>query len=182
MASVGRMVKESIVEELSTALSKQPNFFVTSITRLPASEADVFRRKLSASQAHLIMVNRRLGRRVLKPLNIAGLQELLEGSVGFVLAGGDVLPIAKLIVEFRKAHAEGIAVRGALIDGALLDTPAVETLASLPPKPMLLAQVVATIESPIADLIFTIERLIADVAWVVEQAAKPKKEEGTPNA
>ena len=174
------MVKESIVDELSTALSKQPNVFVTSINRLPASEADVFRRRLSTSQARLIMINRRLGQRVVAPLHIAGLQELLEGSVGLVLAGGDVPPIAKLIVEFRKAHAEGMAVRGALIDGALLDTPAVETLASLPPKPMLLAQVVSTIESPIADLIFTVERLIGDLAWLVEQAAAKRPAEPAP--
>lgn len=172
MASVGRMVKDAIVDELSTELTKRPNFFVTALGRLPASAADAFRRKLSTSQAHLLMVNRRLGRRALEPLNIAGLQELLEGSVGLVLAGGDVLPIAKLIVEFRKSHEEQVAVKGAVIDGRLLDPSTVEALANLPPKPVLLAQVVATIESPIADLIGTIEQLLGDVTWIVEQAAR----------
>jgi large subunit ribosomal protein L10 len=182
MASVGRMVKASIVEELSAALSKQPNFFVTAITRLPASETDAFRRKLSTSQAHLMMISRRLGRRAVGPLNLSGLQELLEGSVGLVLAGDDVLPTAKLIVEFRKAHEEQLSVRGAVIDGQLLDTSAVEALASLPARPVLLAQVVATIESPIAEVILTLERLIGDLAWLAEQLAtrKPNSNDGTP--
>ena len=112
-------------------------------------------------------------------MNITGLQELLKGSVGLVLAGGDVLPIAKLIVEFRKSHEEQVAVKGAVIDGQLLDPSTVEALANLPPKPVLLAQVVATIESPLADLIFTVERLIGDLAWTVEQLAE-KKPAGEP--
>ena len=195
MASVGRMVKETIVEEISTALEQQPNFFVTSINRLPASDADGFRLKLSASHARLIMINQRLGRRAIESLKMLGLAELLDGSVGFVLAGGDILPTAKLIVEFRKAHQEQMAVQGAVIDGQLLDRPAVEELASLPPRLMLLAQVLATIEAPIAQLILTVEQAIGDVAWTIEQLAAhppsktaqpatepPKTQEGTPNA
>ena len=58
-----------------------------------------------------------------------------------------------------------------MIDGQLLDSQRVEQLALLPPKPVLLAQLVATIESPMADLIFTIERLIGDLAWTIEQTA-----------
>ena len=191
---VGQMVKEASVTEVATRLSERPNFFVASITRLPASDADLFRRKLSASQSRLVMVKRRLGHRVVQPLNLNGLAELLEGSVGLILAGDDVLQAAKTLVEFRKAHAEQLTVRGAVIDGQLLDKSRIEELASLPPKPMLLSQVVATLEAPITDLIFTIEQLIGDLAWVTEQAAAkqpavaesaqtpaPSHETGTPS-
>ncbi len=177
MAKVGRLVKESTVQEVSTRLSERPNFFVMTVNRLPASNADIFRQKLYASQAHLVVVNRRLGQRALQALNIAGLAELLEGSVGLVLSGGDTLQTAKLIVEFRKTHEDEFAVRGAVIDGQLLDKGTVEQLASLPPKPVLLAQLVATIESPMANLIFTIEQLIGDLAWTIEQTAAKKPPE-----
>ena len=179
MAKVGRLVKESSVQEVSTHLSEQPDFFITGVNRLPAAEADALRQKLYASRAHLVVVKRRLGRRAVQPLNIAGLAELLEGSVGLVLSGGDTLQTAKLIVEFRKAHENRLTVHGAVIDGQLFDQQRVEYLAQLPPKPMLLAQVVATIEAPIAHLIVTIEQLIGDLAWTVEQmAAKKPPQEG----
>lgn len=176
MASIGRKVKEAIVEELSTELSKRRNFFVTALNRLPASETDALRQKLFASHAHLIMVSRRLGRRAIEPLNIAGLTGLLEGSVGLVVTGEESLPAAKIIVEFRRAHEERMSVKGGLIDGQLLDGSTVEQLAGLPPKPVLLAHVAATIESPIADVIMTIERLIGDPAWIAEQAAAKSSE------
>ena len=174
MASVGRMVKESMVEDLAKKLGADSNVFITTITRLSAPDADMLRRKLSTTQARMVMIKRRLSRRALEGLKQSGLEALLEGSVGVVLPGEDVLPTAKTLVDFIKDHAEQLAVRGAVIDGQLLDATRVEQLASLPPKPALLAQVLATIASPLADVIFTLERLIGDIAWVAEQAAASK--------
>ena len=174
MAKVGRMVKETSVQEIATNLSERPNFFITAVNRLPAAETDAFRQKLFASQARLLMIKRTLGLRAFEPLKISGLSELLEGSIGIILSGDDPLLVAKTIAEFRKAHEEQLMVRGAVIDGQLLDQARVQQLAELPPKPMLLAYVVATIESPMADVIFTIERLIGDLAWLAEQVASKK--------
>jgi len=113
---------------------------------------------------------------------LSAVTELFEGSVGIVLPGEEILPAAKILVEFIKTREEKLAVRGGFIDGMLLDKQRVEQLASLPPKPVLLAQVVATIEAPIADVIFTLERLIGDLIWAADQAAekKPATEAGTP--
>ena len=174
MANVGRMVKESSLEEISAQLSEHPNFFVTTVNRLSAPDADALRQTLFASKASLLLVKRRLGRRVVEGMKVSGLADLLEGSVGLVFFAEDPLITAKVIVDFRKSHEEQLAVRGAVIDGQLLDKARVEELAHLPPKPVLLAQVVATLESPIADVIFTMERLIGDLAWLAEQAAAAK--------
>lgn len=171
MAKVGRLVKETMVSELSTQLGDQPSFFVARIDRLKSAEADMLRQKLFGSQASLIMIKRRLGRRAAEQLNIPGLMELFEGSVGVIIPGEDVLPAAKIIVDFIKTHAEQLSVRGGYIEGAVLDQKRVEHLASLPSKPVLLAQVLGMIEAPLADVIFTIERLVGDVMWAVEQAA-----------
>lgn len=174
MARVGRLVKESIVENISTQLGQRPSVFVASVNRLAAPETDSLRQKLYASQARLVVVKRRLGRRAVKELKIDGLEQLLEGSVGLILAGGDVLATAKVLMDFRKTREEKITVRGGVVDGQLCDAQRVEQLANLPPKPVLLAEVVMTLEWPMADVIFTIERLIGDLAWVAEQAAASK--------
>lgn len=187
MSNVGRLVKESAVKQLSERLAQRPDFLVTAINRLPSVEADSLRQKLFASQAHLIMVKRTLGKRVMDQLNLSAVTELFEGSVGLILPGEEILPAAKIVVDFIKTHEEQIAVRGAFIDGALFDKAHVVQLANLPPKPVLLAQVVATIESPIADVVFTLERLIGDLIWAADQAAEktpepPKPETEQPKA
>lgn len=174
MAKVGRLVKETMINELSTQLGEQPNFFVTRINRLTSIDADALRQKLFGSQASLVVIKQKLGRRAAEELKIPGLADLFEGSVGIVIPGEDVLPAAKVIVDFIKTHAEQLSVRGGFIEGTVLDQQRVEHLASLPSKPVLLAQVVFTIEAPIADVIFTIERLVGDVMWAAEQAAAKK--------
>ena len=181
MADIGRMVKETSVKELSNRLSQQPDFFVTRINRLTASDANALRQQLFSSQAHLVLIKRRLGLRAIEPLKISGLPELLEGSVGVVFAGENVALTAKLIEEFRKAHEDQIAIRGGVIDGQLLSKVRVEQLAKLPPRPQLLAEVIGTLESPMADVIFTLERVLGDLAWLVEQVAEQKPAE-TPSA
>lgn len=174
MAKVGQLVKESTTSEISARLGERPNFFIASVNRLSSPDTDLLRRQLFGLQARLLMVKRRLGRRTLDGLKVAGLPELLEGTVGIVLAADDVAATAKLLVDFRKGHEEQLTLRGGLIDGQLLDKVRIEALAQLPPKPVLLAQVLGTIEAPLADVIFTIERLIGDVAWLAEQAAAQK--------
>ena len=174
MAKVGRLVKETAVKELSDRLSQRPDFLVASVNRLTAGEADNLRQKLFASQARLVMIKRTLGKRMLDQRNLAAVTELFEGSVGIVLPGEEILPAAKILVDFIKTREEKLAVRGGFIDGMLLDKTRVEQLASLPPKPVLLAQVLATIEAPIADVIFTLERLIGDLIWAADQAAEKK--------
>ena len=182
MAKVGRMVKEGSLQEITAQLTARPNFFITAINRLSGPDADTLRRQLFGSKAHLVVVKRKLGQRAVGGLNLAGLSELLESSVGIVLADADVPATAKLLMEFRKTHEAGLAVRGAVVDGQLLDESRVEQLALLPPKPVLLAQVVGTLEAPMADVIFTVERLIGDIAWLAEQAASAKPGEPAPAA
>ena len=171
MAGIGRAVKASIVEELSGALDKRPNLIVASFGRLPASEADALRKQLHASQARLLLVSRRLSLRSVERLKLPGLADLLQGSVGFVLPGEDVVLVAKVVVDFTKTHEEQLVIRGAVVEGQVLDRQRVEQLASLPSKPVLLAQVVGAIESPIADVIVTLERLIGDLIYGIEQVA-----------
>lgn len=175
MASIGRMVKESIVRDATSGLTQQSNLFIASVNRLPASEANIFRQKLSGSQARLVMIKRRLGKQALASLKITGFDDLLKGSVGFIIPmGDDVLQVAKALVEFGKAHEEQMSIQGGQIEGQMLDAKGIKALADLPAKPVLLAQVLGTLEAPIADVIFTIERLIGDLAWIAEEAGKAK--------
>ena len=182
MPNVGRMVKEASVIEFTNRLAQRSNFFITTITRLPAPEADRLRQKLFTAQGRLVLVKRRLGQRVVQGLHIAGVAELLQGSVAVVLSGEDVLQTAKVLFDFYKSHEEQLAVQGGVVDGQLLDRGGVKALAELPPKPVLLAQVIGTVESPIASVIMTVERLIGDVIRCLDQMAATRKDEPPPAA
>lgn len=175
MAKVGRLVKELAVRELATALSERQDFFVTAVGNLQAVEADALRKRLQGAHSRLFMAKRTFSLRSLSELKLDSLQELLAGSVAFVLPGEEVAQVAKLIVEFAKAHGGKLIIRGGWVDGQRLDSKRVEELASLPPKPTLMAHVIGSLEAPITSLIFGIEGLLSELVWVLEAAAKKRE-------
>jgi large subunit ribosomal protein L10 len=177
MAKIGRMMKDSMVQELASGLDEKSNLIVTSVRKLTPADSDALRQKLFGAKARLRIFKATLGKRVLAGLKVDGISVLGEvagGSLGFVIATDDALPAAKHLIDFLKDHADHLSIQGALVEGQVFDRKNVEALAALPPKAMLLAQVVVTIESPIADVAFTVERLIGDVCWIMEQLAEKK--------
>lgn len=179
MTTLGRAVKESVVAEVTNRLRERSSFIVTNLSRLPAAETDTFRKQLRAADARLLVLSHRLGARSLAALKLTGVEALFEGSLGLVLPSDDVASTAKVVVDFSKGRDAQLVIRGALLDGEVVNRQRVEELAGLPPKPVLRAQVLAAIEGPIAQLIGLVEQLMGDVAWVVEQAAakRPKAPE-----
>ena len=173
MAKVGRLVKERMVEELSGALKGSASVLIASMGPLKAAEADALRKRLRGSQARMVVAKRTLGTRSLSALSTDDrLTALLSGSVAFVIPGDDIVKTAKIVVEFAKANEGKLMVRGGWVEGQVLGDKSVEEIASLPPKPQLIANVVGALEAPFSNLIWTLEHHLSDLAWVIEEAAK----------
>jgi large subunit ribosomal protein L10 len=181
MAKAGRLVKDLIVQELKRALKQSPSFFVASLGNLKAVEADALRKQLRPVQATLRVVRRTLGLQGVLPfqLNGAATRELFAGSVVFVLPSGEIIPAAKVVVQFAKAKEGKLLIRGGIVEGQLLGRAAFEEFASLPPRPQLVAQVVGAIEAPIAELIGCLEAFLGELAWILEAASKKRTAESS---
>ena len=195
MAKVGRLVKERMVEELSEALKGSASVLIASMGPLKAAEADSLRKRLRGSQARMVVAKRTLGTRSLSALwspagrnpereppakagaRVEGatddrLVTLLSGSVVFVIPGEDIVKTAKIVVEFAKANEGKLMVRGGWVEGQVLGDKSIEAIASLPPKPQLIANVVGALEASFSNLIWTVEHHLSDLAWVIEEAVK----------
>ena len=172
MAKVGRLANELIVQELTTALRERPSFFVASVGRLSATDADTLRKRLRGSQSRLVMIKRRLGLQSLSALKLDGATGFFAGSIVLVLPGENVVPAAKLLVDMAKADGEKLTVRGGLVEGQVLDKQGVEHVANLPSKPQLIAQLIGVIESPIAQVVMTVESVLSELAYILDEASK----------
>lgn len=171
MAKVGRYVKELMVQELTNALHTRPNFFVASLGPLSAAAADTLRKRLRTTQAEMLVLKRTLGLLGARQLQLEGIDAFFTGSVALVLPGEELIPAAKLLVDFAKESQDKLVLRGGVVEGQLLDDKALEGLAHLPPRPQLMAQVVGAIESPLTDLILTVEGVLGELAWLLEEAS-----------
>lgn len=184
MAKVGRVVKEAMVQELTGAFETSKGFFVASMGPLSAAESDMLRKKLRGQKARMLMIKRSLGLQGMSALKLdlgpgqtEGAAELFQGSIALVFPGEDIIPAAKLLADFAKDNKDKLTIRGALVEGQLLDGPRFTELANLPAKPQLIANLIGVLESPISSVVWTLESVLGEVAWLLEEVAKAKPEQ-----
>jgi large subunit ribosomal protein L10 len=69
-----------------------------------------------------------------------------------------------------------IAMRGGVLTGAVVNAQQLEALASLPPREVLLAQVVGTIAAPLRNTVGVLSALPRNLVNVLDQIRKQKEE------
>jgi large subunit ribosomal protein L10 len=112
----------------------------------------------------------------IKALQNAGLpvpEEMLTGSaiVGFCFA--DPTAVAKAMTTFA-AEVQKFEIKGGLLGNRVMDAAGVKALADLPPRPVLLGGLVATIQGPMSQLVNIINAPMRELAQVL----KARSEQG----
>ena len=171
MGEIGRQTKELMVTTLAKRLQSSPNLLITSFAKMTVSDANDLRKSLRQVESSYLVAKGTLAHRALQAVGWDGAAQLLEGSIGFVIAGPDAAKASKALIDFAKAHEGAIIVRGGWLDGAPLSSGEVMALAKLPSRQELLAQVVGAVEGPLTDLVNTLEGVLREVTFVLEEVA-----------
>jgi len=85
---------------------------------------------------------------------------------------------AKALLDYAKTNKK-LIIKGGFFGGRALNAKEVEAFAALPPRDVLIAQVIGTIVAPLSQLVGTIEALYADPIRVIGAVAD-KVAEGSP--
>jgi len=174
MPAIGRLTKELMVTELADSLKRAPGVIVTSFRAMTVRHTEELRSQLLALQGNYLVAKQSLSRRALEAAGLGELAGTLAGPVALVLTGPDASRTSKTLLDFIRAHEGTLEVRGAFVDRQVVTPSTVKALAALPSRAQLLAELVATIASPVADLIMTVERLFQDVTYAIDEVGKQK--------
>jgi len=148
---VNREDKKRLVEALHAAWAEGPAGVVVHYRGLKVAEMTALRRALREVGAVLKVVKCTLARRAAEGTEFAVLEPLFTGPIA-IAYGEDPVGLAKALVDFAKQH-EALAIRGGVLDGRLIDEAGVKALAALPPREVLLAQLLATMQAPITGFV-----------------------------
>ena len=116
------------------------------------------------------MKNTILGR-ALEAAGIEGLEAHLEGSTAIAYSTDDYTSAAKALFEYADKHKE-FKVKAGFIDGKAIDAAGVKNLADLPPKEVLIAQVLGGLNAPISGLATVLNGTIRSLAIVLNAIAE----------
>lgn len=147
-----REKKGALVRNLAERLGRATLALVSEYQGLTVAESNELRRRLRAARGELRVAKNTLIRRAVRETSFAPLAERLGGPVGVVLAYDDPIGVAKAVASFKEA-ADKLKLRGGVLDGKALDAEQAQALATMPPREVLMAQLLGLIQAPAGRLV-----------------------------
>lgn len=167
--------KQEMVATLATQVAKSQTIYVTDFTGLNVAHITDLRRRLRAVGVEYVVVKNTLARRALteQQLKNGGLESFLAGPTALVLAGADPVGAAKVLTDFAREF-EKPRVRAGLVEGKPVSEAQVRSLAALPSKTQLLAQLGGALQAPMAGFLGVLNGLLYSMVGALE-ALKTKR-------
>lgn len=172
--------KGQVVEELSRRLGEAKGLYLTDFTGLDVGSMTELRRRLAEAQVEYVVVKNTLAKRALTGTGFESLVVQLEGPNAFAVPRNDVVIAAKILTEFAKDR-EKPKIKAGVIEGRIVSVDEIRRLAALPPREVLLAQLLGSARAPIVGLVSTLHALLAKFVRTVD-AVRAQKEAAAPVA
>ncbi len=173
-----RPEKANIVLELSEELKRSPFVLVTEYRGMRVSDFSELRSRLAPAGAEVHVVKNNLLKRAMADSGFPDVGGQFAGQTAVVTGKADVAPVAKIFKTFASEF-KLAALKVGFVDRATLSTAELETLAELPAREVLLAQLLGLLLAPATRLVRLFNEPAAALARLLN--AKSKKE-GAPAA
>ena len=167
--------------ELENILREHYSSFmlVTDYQKMKVPQFGELRNRLSPVGGEIHVVKNSFLKRAMASSGLPDVGDQLTGQTAVVTGQADVAPIAKILKTFA-AEFKIAALKVGVVDKSVLSTADVEALADLPPREVLLAQLLGLLLSPMSGLARLLNEPGASLARLLQ--AKGEKEGGAPAA
>ena len=143
-----RSEKEQVIAELHQKLERATLAIVARPGAIDVATVTELRRKFRAEKVEYRVVKNTLARRAAQGTPSEPIAELLDGPTALILGYEAPIAPAKVLQEFVSQKAARMSVRGAVLDGRLIDAKAVEALSKLPGLPGLRSMLLGMLQRP----------------------------------
>jgi len=169
---LNRTEKEAVIGELHAKMAKARAAIVAEPRGLDVATVTALRKKLREAKVEYRVVKNTLAARAAKGTPVEVVADKFVGPTALIMSYDDVVAPAKLLTEFMKDR-ENFAIRGAVVEGALVDAKGVAALAKLPGINELRAQILGMLAQPATKL----ARIIGTPAQQLARVLGARKEQ-----
>ena len=132
------------------------------------------RRKLRDQNIEFKVYKNTLVRRVLDELGLGGAEAFVSGPTAWAFSNDPAAP-SKIFKEVSK-EVKTLVMNGGIFEGVVISKQQVESLATLPSREALLAQVAGTMVAPLRNFLGVLNALPRNLVNVLDQIRKQKEE------
>ena len=168
-----RNQKAAIVEEVRDRIASTEALVLTEYRGLDVPALAELRAALRAAGGEYKVYKNTLVRLAVHELDL-DLEELLVGPTALAFVAekpdgtkGDAAAVAKALKDFAEDN-DSLVVKGGLLDGELLSPAQIESLAKLPPREVLLAQIAGALAAPLQKFAGLLNALPQNMAYALK--------------
>jgi large subunit ribosomal protein L10 len=150
--------KQKITEDLHERFLKSAIVVVTDYKGLDVSAMNDLRRKLREEDIEFQVAKNTLLLRAAKDTEVALIQDYFKGPSAVALSYKDPVAPAKILAQFAKDNKK-LEIKGGVLKDKVLDVNAIEALAKLPSREVLLGQLLSVINEVPSSFVRTIAEI-----------------------
>ena len=177
--------KAAVVREVRDRIASTEALVLTEYRGLDVPALAELREALRAAGGEYKVYKNTLVRLAVHELNL-DLEELLVGPTALAFVAekpdgtkGDAAAIAKALKDFAKEN-DSLVVKGGLLEGELLSPEQIESLAKLPPREVLLAQIAGALAAPLQKFAGLLNALPQNMAYAIKALLDEKATDEAP--
>lgn len=148
---MNRQEKEARVAELTEKVKASQAMLVADYRGLNVAQARELRTELRAAGADYQVTKNTLMIRAVEAAELSDLNQFFEGPSAIAFCEEEAAGAAKVLMKYVKEF-KPLEVKGGMLEGQVVDADAIKFLASLPPRDVLIAQMLGGLQSPIRGL------------------------------
>ena len=168
-----RLEKKAIIDEIRGRLEQSEYAILVGCRGLTVEQMTSLRAKLREGGARLQVVRNTLFGIAAQEAGWDGLTPLLEGPTAMVCGAADVARTARILKEFVRENARLVLKGGRMPDGVLRAQDVV-AIAEIPPRPVLLGQLVGVLAAPLSQLVGAMNQKVASLLYVLKAVGEQK--------
>jgi large subunit ribosomal protein L10 len=161
---MNRAEKAVVIDQIAGELGGSEAIIAMDYRGITVAQVAELREKLRVADTKLRVTKNSLSERAADQAGVGDIKALLVGPTALALVKGDVAVAAKVLSDTSRALRGPLVFKGGFMGGSLLSSDQMESIAKLPSREVLNAQLVGTIAAPLTGLARTLNALIQGVA------------------
>ena len=166
--------KKAIVIELSDSMKNATTGVLVDYRGITVEADTKLRVELRKAGVDYHVVKNTLMRRAIQGIGLEALEPVLNGTTALAISADAVAP-AKILSEYAKKSGDKFKIKAGFVEGRVISTAEVQALADLPPKEMLIAQIMAGLNAPVSGVANALNANIRGLAAVLNAVAEQKQ-------
>ncbi len=151
--------KKAIVDSLADKLSHAASGVLVKYEGITVEQDTKLRAAFRAAGVEYTVVKNTLISKACDKVGLEALKTELNGMNAIAISENDPIAPAKILKEYAE-KIEKFEIRGGVLDGAVVDAATVNELADIPPKEVLIAKLLGSMQSPLYKFAYVLQAIV----------------------